>query len=281
MRRTVERQQVHRRRSDEARDECVRRRFVELDRRRVLLDAAAIEQHHAVGHRHRLDLVVRDVDHRDAELALQRANLASHVMAKLRVEVGQRLVHQAHRRLRDDRAAERDALLLPARKLRRLAVEQRHEPEQIGDTLQSCANVVLRYVAHLEAEHDVLGDRKVREERVRLEHHRDVALRGRTARHVATADQDAPAVALLESRDQAQRRRLPAARRSEQHVERALVKRERHAVDGVHLALCGRPMLADVFGGDGRHGALPAAKCKRRDSSRTASQAPRPGRPRA
>ena len=71
----LERQQVHRRRADEARDEQVGRRLVELDRRAVLLDAPGVEQQHAIGHRHRLDLVVRDVHHRDAELALQRADL--------------------------------------------------------------------------------------------------------------------------------------------------------------------------------------------------------------
>ena len=90
------------------------------------------EQDHAIGHRHRLDLVVRDVHHRDAELALQRADLLAHLGAQLRVEVRQRLVHQAHRRLVDDRAAERHALLLAAGELRRLAVEQRVEAEQVG-----------------------------------------------------------------------------------------------------------------------------------------------------
>ena len=48
-----------------------------------------IEQDHAVGHGHRLDLVVGDVDHRDAELALQRPDLGAHLGAELRVEVGQ------------------------------------------------------------------------------------------------------------------------------------------------------------------------------------------------
>ena len=114
-------QQVHRRRADEAGDEYVGRRFVQLDRRAVLLDAPAVQQDHPIGHRHRLDLIVRHVDHRDAELALQCADLLAHFGAQLRVEVRQRLVHQAHRRLVDDRAAQRHALLLSARQLRRLA----------------------------------------------------------------------------------------------------------------------------------------------------------------
>ena len=51
-----------------------------------------------------------------------------------------------------------------------------------------------RHAAHPQPEHDVLGDRKVREQRVALEHHRDVALRRRQRRDVAPADQDAAAV---------------------------------------------------------------------------------------
>ena len=133
----LERQQIHRRRADEARDERVGRPLVELDRRRVLLDPAAVEQHDAIGHRHRLDLIVRHVHHRDPELPLQRADLRAHVLPQLGVEVRQRLVHQADRRFGDDRAAERDALLLAAGELRRLAVEQRREPEEIGDAFAS------------------------------------------------------------------------------------------------------------------------------------------------
>ena len=66
-----------------------------------------------------------------------------------------------------------------------------------------------------------------------------------------------PPSARLEAGDQAKRRRLAAARRAEQHVERAFVERERKPVDGAHVAVGGRPVLADVFGGDGRHEALP------------------------
>ena len=57
-----QRQEVHRRRADEAGDEPVLRVVVELLRRADLLDAAVVHHHHAVGQRHRLDLVVGDVD---------------------------------------------------------------------------------------------------------------------------------------------------------------------------------------------------------------------------
>ena len=58
------RQEVHRRRADEGGDELVLRAVVEVERRADLRDAAAVEHDDAVGQRHRLDLVVGDVDHR-------------------------------------------------------------------------------------------------------------------------------------------------------------------------------------------------------------------------
>ena len=85
----------------------------------------------AVAHRHRLDLVVRDVDRRHAERALEPGDLGAHLHAQLGVEVRERLVHQEDLRLADDRAAQRDPLPLPARERSRLAVEQLLEAEDL------------------------------------------------------------------------------------------------------------------------------------------------------
>ena len=73
----------------------------------------------------------------------------------------------------------------------------------------------------------------MREQRVGLEHHGDVALRRREVRYVLAADQDAAARNLLKAGDQTQRRRFAAARRSEQHEERSRVGLEAHGVDGL------------------------------------------------
>ena len=89
-----------------------------------LHDAAVHEHRHAVGERHRLFLVVRDVDRGDAERALQLLQLEARFEAQLGVEVGQRLVEQEEARLAHDGARQRDALLLAARELARPAREQ-------------------------------------------------------------------------------------------------------------------------------------------------------------
>ena len=45
-----------------------------------------------MGHRHCLDLIVRDIDHRRPETLVQRGDLRTHLHAELRVEVRQWLV---------------------------------------------------------------------------------------------------------------------------------------------------------------------------------------------
>jgi hypothetical protein len=82
--------------------------------------------HHGdpVRQRERLGLVVRHVDERDADLLLQVDELDLHVLAQLRVERGERLVEQQHRRVRDQRPRDGDALLLAAGELVRIALAE-------------------------------------------------------------------------------------------------------------------------------------------------------------
>ena len=98
----------------------------------ALLQQAVLQHGDAVAHRHRLDLVVGDVDRGDAEPALQRGDLGAGLHAQLGVEVRQRLVHQEHLRLAHDRPAHRHPLALTARELGRLAVEVVVEVEERG-----------------------------------------------------------------------------------------------------------------------------------------------------
>ncbi len=96
---------------------------VELQRRADLLDRAVAQHDHAVGQRHRLDLVVRDVDRRRAEVAVQLGDLDPRLAAQRRVEVGQRLVEQEDLGRPHDRAADRHALALAAGELLRRALQ--------------------------------------------------------------------------------------------------------------------------------------------------------------
>jgi hypothetical protein len=124
-------QEVHRGRAHEAGDELVDRLVVEVDRAVDLLDQAVLHDHDARAHRHRLDLVVGDVDGGDAEAAVQLADRGAHLDAQLGVEVRQRLVHQEDLRLAHDRAPEGDALALAAGELARPALEQVVDLQQL------------------------------------------------------------------------------------------------------------------------------------------------------
>lgn len=53
----------------------------------LLLDFSITEQHDAVGQRHRLDLIVGDVDHRRRDFVVQALDLGPHLIAQLGVEV--------------------------------------------------------------------------------------------------------------------------------------------------------------------------------------------------
>ena len=94
-----------------------------------------------MGQAHRLGLVVGHEDHRRPELALERLELGPGVDPQLGVEVRERLVHQEHPRLADDRPGQGDALLLAAGELGRPARQEVADPEQLGDrsTLSCCS----------------------------------------------------------------------------------------------------------------------------------------------
>ena len=98
------------------------RALVEVGRRAGLLDPAAVHHRDRVGHRHGLLLIVRHVDEGDADVLLDALELDLQLLAQAQVQRAERLVEQQRARPVDERAGERDALLLAAGELRRLAL---------------------------------------------------------------------------------------------------------------------------------------------------------------
>ena len=117
-----------------------------------------------------------DVHERRPHFLMEMLDLRPHGDAQGDVEVRQGLVHQEHRGLAHHRAAERDALALPARQLARPPAEQACDVELLCRILHSALNLSGGYPAHAQAERDVLVGRLVRVERVALEYHRDVTM---------------------------------------------------------------------------------------------------------
>jgi hypothetical protein len=244
--------EVHLRHADEAGHEHVGGPLVQGHRRADLLHARRSQHHDAVGQRHRLDLVVRHVDHGRAQLLVQARDLHPHVGAQRGVQVRQRLVEQKGARLAHDGAADRDALALAAGQLRRLAFQQVFELEHLRDRMYRLADLRLRHARQAQPERDVLEHTHVRIQRIALEHHRQAALCRRRLVDALAVDADLALADLFQSRDHAQHGRLAAARRADQHDEFAVPDRKRDVLLNMGTAFS-RVGLADPGQGNGCH----------------------------
>ena len=244
--------QVDRRRADEPRDELVDRAVVERLRCVHLLEMAVPHDRDAVAERHRLDLVVGHVQGRHADAALQRVDLGAHLHAQLRVQVRERLVHQEGLRLAHDRASHRHPLALAARERARLALEVLLDLQGLRRVPHPLLDLVLRQLAQLQPEGQVLLDGHVRVERVVLEDHRDVAILGSEVVDDPLPDPDLAAADLLEPGQHAQRRGLAAARGPNHDHQLAVLDREVQVIDGLGPVVVD---LRDRIELDLRHGA--------------------------
>ena len=175
--------EVHRRRADERRDEQVRGVRVEVLRRVDLLQHAVAQHRDAVAERHRLDLVVRDVDGRRPEPVVQPRELAraSARAASRRGSTAARPSGTPAARA-PSRGPSRRAGAGRPRAPRACASAASSRPRIVATSSTRRCALRLRRLAQLQPEAEVLLDGHVRVERVVLEHHRDVAilrLRGR------------------------------------------------------------------------------------------------------
>ena len=116
--------------AEERGNEFARRPVVDLPAVTDLDDLAGVHQGDAVADEQRLVLVVRDVDDRHAELAVEARELELHVFAESAVEGGQGLVEEQEPRLVDQRAGERDALALAPAQFGDLAVADVRELDE-------------------------------------------------------------------------------------------------------------------------------------------------------
>src|SRR6185437_4280771 len=130
--------------------------------------------------------------------------LASHLVAKLGVEIGQRLVEQEQPRVADDGAADSDPLALAAGKLARIALEQRADPERLGGAADSRIDLRPLHLPRAQTEGDVLEYGQIRVERVALEYHRHIAVARPHVVDPYPVDLDRALVGILEPGDDPQ-----------------------------------------------------------------------------
>ena len=190
----------------------------------------------ARGQEHGLGDRVGDEDHRRAGLRPDAQQLEVEPLARHLVERAERLVHQQERRRERERARDRDALLHAARELPGVVLLEPGELDELDHLLD--ARRALRAVPaqHLERQRDVLRDRAPVVEDGRLEDDPVVAVEPRLAGRLAV-DRDVARRRLDDVADDAQQRRLPAARRSDQRDELATLDLEVDALERRDTAL--------------------------------------------
>ena len=228
---------VHLWRTEEPSDKEIGWTVIEFGRRAYLFNKPGAQHDNAVCERHRLDLVVGDIDHGHAEVAMQLGDLDAHLGAQFSVEIGQGFVEQEKLWLAHDRAADGDALALAARQLARLALQQRANLQNARSFINAGLDVSFIHLGHAQAKSDIVEHAHVRIKRVGLENHRDLAVgRGDTCDHTAINGNIALGN-LLKSGDHPHQSGFAAARRADENDKFAFFRLKTDAIDNRNIAV--------------------------------------------
>ncbi len=262
--------QVHPRGAHERGDEAVAGRLVEVTRRPDLHDPPLAEHADPLGHRQGLELIGRRVEHRHAQLPVEPLELHPRVMAELGVEIRQGLVEEEQLRPPDDRAPDRDPLLLAAAQRRRPAPEGVADPQELGDLADPPLDL-RRIESRLpQGIGEVVVDCQVGVEGEGLEDHPDTPALDRSVGQVLAPGPDGARVEPLEPCHRAEQRRLAGAARPQDAEELAGADLEVHAAERLDVA----EALDGSRDEQVRHQARPGAA--RRDPTIALPRVPRP-----
>jgi len=119
-------------------------------------------------------------------------DLRAQFLPQLIVEIGERLVEKHQARVLDERARERAALLLAARQLERLAVEERSQPHQLRGLAHRGVDLRPRVPGKAKWRGNILIHSHGWVIDELLVHHRDLAVLDTHAGHVFAVRDHAP-----------------------------------------------------------------------------------------
>ena len=112
--------EIHRGRADEVGNEHALRPVVDLLRRSDLFNDPVVHDKDLVGHRHRLELVMSDIDCRRPDPVVKITKFVGHSLPEFGVERAERFVHEKSLRPAHNGAAQSDALPVAPGKSRNL-----------------------------------------------------------------------------------------------------------------------------------------------------------------
>ena len=196
-------QQVHLRRADEASNKEVPRIAVEFQRAANLFNDAVLQHDNLVGHGHRLDLVMCDIDHCCRKTLVEFADFQPHADTQRGVKIGQGLVKQEGSGFPHNGPADGNALALAARQLTGAPVKIFCQVQNPGRVLDPPRLFRLVKAGHAEREGDVLANRHMRVERIGLEHHGKAAPRRRNGCGILAIDDNLSRGHILKAGNQA------------------------------------------------------------------------------
>src|SRR6266508_3254229 len=154
-----------------------------------------------------------------------------HEAPGLSIERAERLIHQQDLRVEGERARNRGALAHAARKLRRIAVLEAGEPDQVDEGLRPPLALLARKSHAFQSVENIAAHRLPRKQREMLEH--DAAIWPRRADRLAL-DQNPAGLRGEKAADEVEQRRLAAAGGAEQRDEFTPTHVERHVLEREH-----------------------------------------------
>ena len=181
--------EVHLRRADEACDEDIAGRIVEVLRSINLLDDTALHIDDTGSYGHSFDLVVRDLDEGGTESLVDLGQLGSHLSTELSVKVGERFVQKEYLRITNDCTAECNTLLLTTGESLRITVEKVSDFEDTSSFFNFALDGFFGHLAEFKTERHVIENSHVRIQSVVLEYHRDISVLGGNVIDESVADE--------------------------------------------------------------------------------------------
>ncbi len=169
---------VHRRGADETCNKEIGGIVIKIERLPDLFHIAIAQNDNLVGHRHRLHLIVGDVDHGRVEPLVQFGQLDTHLHPQLGVEVGEGFVKEEDLGFAHNRPSDGHTLSLPSGKLLGLALKVVLNLEDVGGFAHPAVDLRLGHLGKPQPKGHVLIDVHVGIKRVGLEDHRNAPLSG-------------------------------------------------------------------------------------------------------